>query len=376
MEDKRLLRLIKRARFGDKEAFCEIIKEKSRKILFISTNLMGNSSDGEDVAQEAVITLAQKIGTLKKAELFDAWMYRIVFNVCMDEKRRQSRKPDESGEIDTAVATIAEDHTDVLPEQSVLKASDKEIIMEALNELPERYRICMILFYYEDMSYAEIAETMQVSEQVVANILNRAKEKLRTSLGSQKAEELGFTQKSIEQGDSKIVYKAGVLVPALALSQAFAMSEAVTVTPSAISGLASVAAGVAFPKGLIFTQFIESVAAKVAGALASSAVVVGTLFMAVSSPEETQPMPDPDPIVESAPEPQAPLRSASVVGLPEGAITTVLREDFEDAALQEFKESIGGYSLVTSTESQGSIYNLYQSNQDQNQFVLTIEWDS
>ncbi|MGI6105445.1 MAG: RNA polymerase sigma factor [Raoultibacter sp.] len=376
MEDKRLLRLIKRARFGDKDAFCEVIEQKSRKILFIATNLMGNSSDGEDAAQEAVITLAQKMGTLKKAELFDVWMYRIIFNVCMDEKRRKSRKPDESGDVDVAVATVSEQRAEVLPEQNALNNADKEAIMEALNELPERYRMCMILFYYEDMSYAEIAETMQVSEQVVANTLNRAKEKLRLNLGAEKADRFGFVPEQEMQEKGSVAYKAGAFVPALALTQAFAMSESAAATPSALAGLASVASEVAFPKGLVFTQFIESVAARVVGAVGGATVVASALMLSVPTPvpeEVVAPEPEPIPQEEPVLEPQNVVRSAEIAGLPEGAVTTILSQGYEDAELAEFKQNLSEYTYITSTASEGSVLTLYQSVYDENKYVLTIE---
>lgn len=221
MEDKRLLRLVKKARRGDKEAFRALIQEKGRKIVYIATNLMGNSADGEDAAQEAVLTVARKINTLENVELFDAWLYRIVYNVCMDEKRRKKKFATENGDMETAMATISDEDVSIQPENKMEDDVERERIMAAINELPERYRVCMLLYYYEDMSYLEIAKTLQVSEQVVANTLNRAKAKLRHILEEQGSlseteidEQLGVEDNGFDTQD--IPYQDEIGAPAQA----------------------------------------------------------------------------------------------------------------------------------------------------------------
>lgn len=384
MEDKRLLRLVKKARFGNKEAFGELIKEKSRKILFIATNLMGNSSDGEDAAQEAVITLAQKIGTLKKAELFDAWMYRIIFNVCMDEKRKKARKLDDSAEMDVAMATVAEKSTEVLPEEKLEQTASKEAIMAALNELPERYRMCILLYYYEDMSYAEIAEVLQVSEQVVANTLNRAKEKLRTNYeinlersGGESTIEFEMSEKD-ERVPVGTAVKAGAFLPALAITEALTTSESLTIMPGAVSSLSAVAAGVVMPKGLIFERFVESVASKVVAGATCVAVIAGStayVSQEILPPDPAEPIEQvAAPVEKPEPEPEeGRAHTARVEGLPEGSETEVLVKGEDDARLAAFNSNIAEYEFQTSLESEGYSYLLYRNIADQAQYVLVIE---
>lgn len=388
MEDKRLLRLVKKARFGNKEAFGELIKEKSRKILFIATKLMGNSSDGEDAAQEAVITLAQKIDTLKKPELFDAWMYRIIFNVCMDEKRKKARKLDDSAEMDIAIATVAEKNAEVLPEKKLEQAASREAIMAALDELPERYRMCILLYYYEDMSYAAIAEVLQVSEQVVANTLNRAKEKLRTNYeinlersGVESSDRADLLEHDDEEESKEFVgtaVKAGMFLPAMAITEALTTSESLTVLPGAVASLSTVAAGVTMPKGLILKRFMESVASKALAGAACVALVAGSAaYLSQNIPPVDSAVPIEKPAVPPAkaePEKKVnPAHSARVEGLPEGSTTEILVEGENDAELRAFYNTIDQYEFQTSLDSEGFSYLLYRSAADETRYVLVIE---
>lgn len=67
------------------------------------------------------------------------------------------------------------------------------------------------------------------------------------------------------------------------------------------------------------------------------------------------------------------MRSAEIAGLPEGAVTTILSQGYEDAELAEFKQNLSEYTYITSTASEGSVLTLYQSVYDENKYVLTIE---
>ncbi|MCL2825942.1 MAG: RNA polymerase sigma factor [Eggerthellaceae bacterium] len=368
MEARRLLRLVKRARNGDRDAFSELVALKGRSIVYIATNLMGNSADGEDAAQEAIITLAQKIGTLKKAELFDAWLYRIVFNVCMDEKRKKASKIQSSTELDTVAAIVPEEKKELLPEASLQDAADKEEIMAAINDLPERYRLYLLLYYYEDMSYAEIAKTMEVSEQVVANTLNRAKEKMRESFVLNNPDKAGVTERH------------EVLFPGDAISSALADDEQKVVKPGAVAGILATTAALPLMKASLLTRFMDNLGAQVSAAAATVAVVALCVGFGASSitpaPEEPAPVPPAPVATEPAPEqpaPQQAVRSATVQGLPDGAKTTVLAEGTDDEALAVFEGAIDNYQNLTSVDQDGYRYTVYLNNNDDLDYVLTIK---
>ena len=396
-KDKTLLKLIRKARLGNKEAFNQLIQRKSRTILYLSIRLMGNKHDGEDAAQEAVITLAKKIGTLKKAELFDAWMYRLVYNTCMDEKRKLAKKLYESDEFESAADSLADRDRERMPEQSLEDASDKEFVMAALDKLSDRYRMCMILYYYEDMSYAEIAEIISANEQIVANTLNRARQKMRDILANspnapqsvlatfrldEASQEQDATHsQDVEMQDSDALYetasKGGAFTPAAFFAQAIAANEASVVSEAALSRMVAVAQGVVMPKGL-FRAYVSdgTTAKKVAGGLSLILVSGLGLYAYVATKPETdlsnqQPMVA-SPSAEGEPEEKVldEEYEVSVVGLPEGANYRIYEEGEESVDAQP---DMAGYSEVTSTEEAGKRYVLYQNSSDELDYVMIIE---
>lgn len=185
MSENRLLRLVKRARRGDSNAFCELMQMKAQDIIFISIKLMGNKADGEDVAQEAIISIGRNIEKLKKPQYFNTWAYRIVLNESMKAKRWQQREQEEIKGAEDEISEVAEHNIDMLPEDKMDQSVQRAAVMDCLDTLPERQRLCLLLFYYEDMTYKEIAKTLQTTEAAVANILLRAKENLREELKTQ-----------------------------------------------------------------------------------------------------------------------------------------------------------------------------------------------
>ncbi|MCL2889341.1 MAG: sigma-70 family RNA polymerase sigma factor [Eggerthellaceae bacterium] len=324
---------------------------------------MGNSSDGEDAAQEAVITLARKIGTLKKAELFEAWMYRIVFNVCMDEKRKKAKKIQGSTELDVAAAIVPEHNKEVLPEANLQSMIEKEDIIAAINDLPERYRLYLLLYYYEEMTYAEIAQTMQVSEQVVANTLNRAKEKMRES----------FAQRDPVRAYA--ASKGGMLFSAAAITEALAFDEMTMVVPGAVSKLVASTAAIPVVKASLLTRFFDSSSAQITTGAACVAIIA--LLFGFSPPppdvEALDPVPAvrlPIPVVEYQPPPV--VRSAEVSGLPEGAQTRILVQGTDDAQLAAFFAVIDNYEYVVDAVSEGYVYTVYRNIYDSLDYVVTI----
>jgi len=361
MDDKRLLRLVKKARSGDKDAFCDLVNLKGKSIVYIATNLMGNKADGEDAAQEAVIALGRNIGKLKKAELFDAWMYRIIFNVCMDAKRKKAKVTESSVELEAAADLIPEKSKEVLPEEMLQDGETKEEVMAAINGLPERYRLFVLLHYYEDKSYAEIASMMQVSEQVVANTLNRARQKMRES----------FVRDNPEK--EYTAYKTGALFSAVAISQALASDAQATVLPGAVSGIVAVASAVPLTKASFLLRFFDSPGAQAAaGAACVLALALG--FLAWPKPEIEEVAPAPQAVydvssVESTDIEGLP-RIVSVEGIPEGSRVTVLTEGVYDEEIAAFDAAIGDYQYVTETDKEGYHYVLYQNVEDAFDYVV------
>lgn len=255
MKDKKLLRVIEGAVKGDQDSYTELIRMKGKNILYIAIHLMGNRSDGEDAAQDAVILLRESIKDLRNPASFEVWMYRLVYNVCMGAKRKM-KNASQNIELDPAEVQATEDRTEFLPEEFVVDEEKRHQLLAAVDQLPENYRMCVMLYYYEDMSYAEVAEVMDIKVQDVANNLSRAKKKLRYELLT--TEEAASLSPAVAAAAAAIpastpaaavsipaqtMQKGGALAAIPVLSRAFAQDAKESISSEQVSHLAEVAAG-------------------------------------------------------------------------------------------------------------------------------------
>ena len=163
--------LIKRAKQGDKEALTEIIIKKKSKLLRTARTLLTEESDIEDVLQETMITAYIKIHRLKREELFDIWIKRILINECRKFYRRKYKKeiPVEVEKLEQFIAT-----KDKLDEQE--EEMDFKLFIKKLNR---DEKMILILYYQEGYTTKEISELLEIKEGTIKSKISRAKTKLR-----------------------------------------------------------------------------------------------------------------------------------------------------------------------------------------------------
>lgn len=179
MKDKKFLRVVESAMKGDEESFSKLMQMRSRNILYIALSIIHDKELSQDVAQEAALLMQRDIVKLKSAPAFDSWMYRVVYNACMNEKKKMKRTQENiKKDIDSKDDT-PESREEFLPESFVSSEEKRKEILAAINELPEKYRICILLYYYEDMKYHEIAEVLDTDVNDVSYRLRNAKKLLR-----------------------------------------------------------------------------------------------------------------------------------------------------------------------------------------------------
>jgi len=135
--------------------------------------LSGSAPDADDLTQETFCKAQTQFRNLRNAERAKPWLFSICRNLYLHRLRTEKQRP--TVPLD-AVAEIPED----LPED--LPAIDPEQLQEALDELPELFRTPLILFYFEEFSYRDIAEQMDLPIGTVMSRLARAKATLRQRL--------------------------------------------------------------------------------------------------------------------------------------------------------------------------------------------------
>ncbi|MDU4884105.1 sigma-70 family RNA polymerase sigma factor [uncultured Clostridium sp.] len=159
-----LIMEVKRAKLGDKEAFCNLIRINKIAIYRVAKSILNNEEDIEDAVSEAILKAYKNIQALKQEVFFKTWLIRIVINESNNLYKKRAKE-----------IAVDKDHF------KNIKVNDnyKDLsLYNAINSLDEDLRITTILFYFEDMKYKDIAKVLNVKEGTIKSRLSRAKEKL------------------------------------------------------------------------------------------------------------------------------------------------------------------------------------------------------
>ncbi|RIJ76137.1 sigma-70 family RNA polymerase sigma factor [Nakamurella silvestris] len=176
MEPRELERvLLERARSGDDRAFEELVGLHKRHIWAVCVRITRNSSDAEDALQDALTAAWQHIGKFRGEAKFSTWLHRIAANAALAVVRR--RKDVALADVQPEGVEVADDGPD--PYERIAQA---DRVQAALAELPENFRVAIVLREYGDMTYDEIAVHQGVPVQTVKSRINRARTALATIL--------------------------------------------------------------------------------------------------------------------------------------------------------------------------------------------------
>lgn len=174
--------LVARAGAGDRLAASELIVRYSDQVMAVSYRMLGDRTAAEDATQETFLKLWKSASTWTPgAAKFSTWLYRVTSNVCLDRLRVRGRE---------ATGDDLPEMVDDRPAaDEMIEAADRsEVVRGAIDGLPERQRLAIVLRHYEDLSNIETAEVMGVSVEAVESLLGRAKRSLKETLLSRKAE--------------------------------------------------------------------------------------------------------------------------------------------------------------------------------------------
>lgn len=163
---------------GDAQAFRALSQRFLGPVSGFATRMLGNPSEGEDVAQETFLRVWQHAERYKPDAAVSTYIYRIARNLCIDRMRR--RKPD-GGRISQLDAGDR-------PNDLLLRKQLSEAVQEALQSLPERQQTAITLTHYQGQSQAEAAAVLEISVQALESLLSRARRSLRKRLAAAKAE--------------------------------------------------------------------------------------------------------------------------------------------------------------------------------------------
>lgn len=171
--------LIQRASNGDVAAFEELVRMHRAIALRVAILVVGDPSDAEDVTQEAFVKAYHALGRFRQDSPFRPWLLRIVRNEALNQRRRRGRQ-------DRLGMRLAGDRHSgdaaPSPETVVVSGADRELVLAAVNGLPERFRQVVALRYLLGLSEAETAKTLRIPAGTVKSRTARALSRLEQAL--------------------------------------------------------------------------------------------------------------------------------------------------------------------------------------------------
>ncbi|MBQ5564268.1 MAG: RNA polymerase sigma factor, partial [Clostridia bacterium] len=178
--------MIINAQNGDSSAIEQIVSECQKEVYQITKKLFKSSEqDAQDVAQEVFIKLIENIHTIRNPEAFYAWLRKIIMNEYGTFLRKSNRHKIDSFDMEEAenlFSTEQGDYTDILPLEKIDKEDNDRIIYEIVCSLPEKYKQILMLRFYSDLSYIEIADTLEININTVKSRLNTAKKRMEEEI--------------------------------------------------------------------------------------------------------------------------------------------------------------------------------------------------
>ena len=170
--------LIKYAAGGNERSFEEIVSRYQQAVFNTIYRYTGSREDVQDLAQEVFIKVWRNAGKFKGESKFSTWLYRIVVNHCLNYRRK--RRHQHVSLDDLAEKGDTPEPLKVKPDHEQTRVV--ELVRAAVDGLPERQRMALVLSQYEGRSYKEIAEIMKVSVSSVESLIFRARRALRGKL--------------------------------------------------------------------------------------------------------------------------------------------------------------------------------------------------
>ena len=180
--------LVQRCKDGDIGAFDELVRRYEKRVFGFAYRLAGNQDDASDVTQEAFIRVFNSIHTFRGDAVFTTWIYRIVTNVYLDERKKskshRQTSLDDYIELDENAVTRQIEDEGPTPDEIVETKERDRVVQEAVSSLPEYQRVIVVLYHMQSRSYEEIAEILHLPIGTVKSRLNRARLALAEKLES------------------------------------------------------------------------------------------------------------------------------------------------------------------------------------------------
>lgn len=181
MEKEQLIALVKKSQSGDPEAMEKLLQYAHTSVSYQCRKMLTNAQDAEDMTQEVLVTIYNKLDTLQEPAAFSKWANQITATRCINALNHTHVEyqfaEDEEGH--SILDQLEELDEQVIPDKAIDHRETARMISEIVTNLPDAQRAATLMFYYSEMSVNEIAKTMGVSENTVKSRLNYARKAIK-----------------------------------------------------------------------------------------------------------------------------------------------------------------------------------------------------
>ncbi len=172
--------LVACCRKGQKQAFEILVKRYEKQIFSLAFRLGGDYDEARDLAQESFLRIYQELPRYDEKRKFFPWMYRVAHNTCLNTLNRRPKNRvffEDVGEPPAALQDSADS-----PEVSYERQETAELVRQALQQMPDQFRIPLMLKYMEGLSYQEISQRMDLPVSTIETRLHRGRKLLQKRL--------------------------------------------------------------------------------------------------------------------------------------------------------------------------------------------------
>jgi RNA polymerase sigma-70 factor (ECF subfamily) len=172
-------RLIARAKEGEMEAFEQLVREYQQSIYYLCRRMTGVHQSADDLSQETFIKAYISLNQFKDEMNFSSWLRRIAINNSLNYLKSY-RREELLGERENSITENASSTLQELPQETLLRNRLEQKFRKALDALPADQKTVFILRFYENLSYKDISQMLNLPDGTVMSRLYRARKKLRT----------------------------------------------------------------------------------------------------------------------------------------------------------------------------------------------------
>ena len=178
-------KLIRQVLAGDDQAFDELMQRYRQSVYNLVYRMIEDPQEAEDIVQETFIKAFNALATFNEEYAFSTWLFKIATNHCIDTLRKKKLR---TFSLDTPIRTkegdVSRDYADesYSPERFTISSEHTNIILDAVDDLPEKYRTVINMRHREDRSYEEISQILKIPIGTVKARIFRARELLKKIL--------------------------------------------------------------------------------------------------------------------------------------------------------------------------------------------------